>query len=124
MHRASAALEFIQAQKTLMNQQAAAIESGNYDAAISAGVKLNAAKKQWANLAAMLKSSEWDARTTEQIRASLDEMIALHNRLLEKLQPERKRLNSAIEGVRRGRQLVNSYRSRPRRSQRFFEIEG
>ena len=117
-------LSFVRVQVELMRSQAAAIESGDLSTAIGYGVKLSAAKSDWVNLVTRLKEGAWDETTAAEIRSSVEEMVKTQQRLMGMLEPERDRMSLAIQEVRQGRRMLNSYRLRRTKPRRSIELDG
>lgn len=116
-------LAFVQIQRELMQLQMAEIEAGDYPAAISTGVKLNAAKGEWAIIIEAVKAGAWDETTRATVRSTVNEMLTTHEHLMSILEPARDKVADMITDVKRGRQLLTGYRLTKRGHRLQFETQ-
>jgi len=116
-------LFFVRQQRALMQIQSDSIESGDYPTAISAGVKMNAAKREWSRMLAALKAGELEPAVESEVRSTIRDLLRAQTRLLDFLEPARDQMAAKITEVRRGRQLLNGYRTTRRVRKLHFETQ-
>jgi len=106
----------------LMELQRVAIAAGDFQTAISHGIRLNAAKREWATLMAQVREGAYSPEVEAEIRRAVDRLIDSHRRMIELLEPERDDLALKIQDIARGRQAVRGYGAY-RRSARYIETQ-
>jgi hypothetical protein len=103
-------LDFVRAHLDLTRRYADAIDRGDLRTAESLGIKLNRGTIEFSRLVSQL-DGKIKGEPRREIEEALKEVRSTQDRLIGWLEPARARLEELLLEIRRGRQLVNGYRS-------------